>query len=131
MVVVIARVEPLTRTRSVRGPFDYLLRSDHGAVQVGSLLRVPFSGRPSLGVVVELASHSELAPEQLAEPDAVLPAGIPPDLVTLARWMAPISWWLRARSLRYWATAGKASASPWKMTRARSCDSSDTTRSRG
>jgi primosomal protein N' (replication factor Y) len=76
------------RTRAVRGPFDYRLRADQATVDVGSLLRVPFAGRPSLGIVVELASHSELPPERLSEPDAVLPAGIPPDLVALAGWMA-------------------------------------------
>ena len=84
----IARVEPLTRTRAVRGPFDYRLRSDQGDVEVGSLLRVPFGRRPALGVVLELADRSELEPERLAEPDAVLPSTIPADLVDLARWMA-------------------------------------------
>ena len=84
----IARVEPLTRTRAVRGPFDYRLRSDQGDVEVGSLLRVPFGRRATLGVVLELADRSELEPERLAEPDAVLPSTIPADLVDLARWMA-------------------------------------------
>jgi len=84
----IARVEPLTRTRAVRGPFDYRLRSDQGDVEVGSLLRVPFGHRPTLGVVLELADRSELEPDRLAEPDAVLPSTIPADLVELARWMA-------------------------------------------
>jgi primosomal protein N' (replication factor Y) (superfamily II helicase) len=84
----IARVEPLTRTRAVRGPFDYRLRSDQGDVEVGSLLRVPFGHRPTLGVVLELADSSELEPDRLAEPDAVLPSTIPADLVELARWMA-------------------------------------------
>jgi primosomal protein N' (replication factor Y) (superfamily II helicase) len=85
---VIARVQPLTRTRAVRGPFDYRLRPDQSEVGVGSVLRVPFGGRRALGVVVELASRSELPPDRLAEPDAVLPAGLPPDLVALADWMA-------------------------------------------
>jgi primosomal protein N' (replication factor Y) (superfamily II helicase) len=85
---VIARVEPLTRTRAVRGPFDYRLRPEQAGVRVGSLLRVPFGHRTELGIVVELASRSELAPDRLAEPEAVLPAGVPPDLVALAGWMA-------------------------------------------
>ncbi len=85
---MIARVEPLTSTRAVRGPFDYRLRADQADVQVGSLLRVPFGGRKTFGVVVALSEHSELAPERLAEPDAVLPVGLPPDLLALARWMA-------------------------------------------
>jgi len=85
---MIARVQPLTRTRAIRGPFDYRLGPEHEAVQIGSLLRVPFAGRRSLGVVVELAEGSELAPERLAEPEAVLPGSIPADLVKLADWMA-------------------------------------------
>jgi primosomal protein N' (replication factor Y) len=39
-------------------------------------------------VVVELSHNSHLEPERLAEPDAVLPDAIPPDLVSLALWMA-------------------------------------------
>jgi primosomal protein N' (replication factor Y) (superfamily II helicase) len=84
---MIARVLPLTRTRAVRGPFDYRLGSGQ-EVEVGSLLRVPFGARSSLGVVVELAERSELAPERLAEPEAVLGAGVGADLVRLAGWMA-------------------------------------------
>ena len=85
---LIARVEPLTSTRAVRGPFDYRLREDQAHVEVGSLLRVPFGGRKTFGIVVDLAERSELAPERLAEPDAVLPVGIPADLLSLARWLA-------------------------------------------
>jgi primosomal protein N' (replication factor Y) len=86
---VIARVEPLTRTRAVRGPFDYRLEpEEHAGVGVGSVLRVPFGGRRALGVVVALAANSELEPERLAAPHEVLAASIPPDLVALAAWMA-------------------------------------------
>jgi primosomal protein N' (replication factor Y) (superfamily II helicase) len=85
---LIARVEPLTLTRAVRGPFDYKLRPEQADVAVGSLLRVPFNGRRTLGVVLELANKSELALERLSEPDAVLPPGVPPDLVALAGWIA-------------------------------------------
>ena len=85
---MIARVEPLTRTRAIRGPFDYRLREDQGHVAVGSVLRVPFGRQRTLGVVVEMAASSELAPERLTEPDAVLPSALPADLVELARWMA-------------------------------------------
>jgi primosomal protein N' (replication factor Y) len=84
----IARVEPLTRTRAVRGPFDYRLGAGQEEVEVGSLLRVRFGGQRTLGVVVGLTEHSELAPERLSEPEAVLPGSIPPDLVALAGWMA-------------------------------------------
>jgi primosomal protein N' (replication factor Y) len=85
---MIARVEPLTRTRAVRGPFDYRLAAGHEAVGVGSLLEVPFGGRRTLGVVVALATESELPPERLAEPSTVLPTTLPADLVALASWMA-------------------------------------------
>jgi primosomal protein N' (replication factor Y) len=85
---MIARVEPLMRTRAIRGPFDYRLRPEQADIEVGSLLRVPFGRRRALGVVVELAGESELAPDRLAEPDAVLAAGLPRDLVELAAWMA-------------------------------------------
>src|SRR5450755_1630464 len=85
---MIARVQPLTRTRAVRGPFDYRLSPGQADVAVGSLLRVPFGAQRALGVVVELAERSELAPERLAEPEAVVGAGLPPDLVELAHWMA-------------------------------------------
>jgi primosomal protein N' (replication factor Y) (superfamily II helicase) len=85
---MIARVEPLTRTRAVRGPFDYRLRGDQRGVRVGSMLRVPFGHRTALGIVVELAQESALDPDRLVEPEAVLPAALPPDLVALATWMA-------------------------------------------
>src|SRR5918912_4246762 len=84
----IARVEPLMRTRAVRGPFDYRLTDDQAAVGVGSLLRIPFGGRRAVGVVVELAGNSLVEPGQLAEPEAVLPDSVPLDLVELAHWMA-------------------------------------------
>ena len=84
----IARVEPLTLTRAVRGPFDYRLRPEQSDVAVGALLRIPFGRRTTLGVVLGLATESEIAPERLAEPDAVLPPGVPADLVELAGWIA-------------------------------------------
>jgi primosomal protein N' (replication factor Y) len=84
---VIARVEPLTRTRAFRGPFDYLL-ADGQSAPVGTLLRVPFSGGSTLAVVVALAESSELPLERLSAPEAVLDSGPPADLVELALWMA-------------------------------------------
>ena len=85
---MIARVEPLTLTRAVRGPFDYRLSPDHPEIAVGSLVRVPFGRSRPLGVVVELVDRSELPIDRLAEPEEVLPASVPADLVSLARWMA-------------------------------------------
>src|SRR5437763_9043803 len=84
----IARVEPLTLTRAVRGPFDYRLGPEHPEIAVGSLVRVPFGRSRTLGVVVELVDRSELPLDRLAEPEEVLPASVPADLVSLARWMA-------------------------------------------
>jgi primosomal protein N' (replication factor Y) len=86
--LAIARVQPLTRTRAVRGLFDYRLPPEQRDVEVGSLLRIRFGGRITTGVVVELSADSELEPERLAEPDAVLEGGMPAGLVELAQWMA-------------------------------------------
>jgi len=85
---VIAKVEPLTTARSLRGPFDYLLGAAHDDVGVGSMLVVPFGPRRILGVVVEVAESSELPPERLAEPVSALEADVPPDLVRLGLWVA-------------------------------------------
>ncbi len=85
----IARVVPLTRTRAVKGLFDYLIPEDLAAeVEVGSLLRVRFAGRTVLAVVADLAAESELAPERLATVDALLPSKLPAELVSLSLWMA-------------------------------------------
>jgi len=84
---VILRVQPLTTTRRLTGPFDYLAPPD-AAVAVGSVVRIPF-GRQSLdGVVVELATASELPAERLVRPTEVRADSVPPDLVALALWIA-------------------------------------------
>src|SRR4051794_10193874 len=83
----IARVEPLTTTRALRGPFDYRLPEALMDVGVGTLLSVPFAGRQLLGVVVERADASEVPPERLAEPHARVEPAIPAELVGLARWI--------------------------------------------
>jgi len=85
---MIARVEPLVTARSLRGPFDYRLPERLAGVDVGSLVLVPFGPQRLLGVVVEIARTSELAPERLAEPIRALEAGVPPELVRLAQWIA-------------------------------------------
>ena len=79
----IARVEPLTTARALRGPFDYRLPERLGEVGVGSVLLVPFGRRRVIGVVVEVAESSELPPERLAEPIEALEAGATPELVRL------------------------------------------------
>ena len=84
---VIAKIEPLTTARALRGPFDYLLTPRLGEVGVGSVLLVPFGPRRVPGVVVDLAERSELPIERLAEPIAALGAGVPAELVELAQWL--------------------------------------------
>ena len=84
----IAKVEPLTTARALRGPFDYRLPEEMAGIGVGSVVRVPFGPRRVLGVVVELAERSELPPERLAEPIEALEAGAPADLVRLGLWIA-------------------------------------------
>src|ERR1700722_3285561 len=112
---MIARVQPLTRTRAVRGPFDYRLAPDQQDVQVGTLLKVPFGPRSSLGVVVELAERSELAPDRLVEPEAIIGAGLTPDLVALAGWMAREYCSTPARALQLMLAPGAATGTGAKL----------------
>ena len=85
---MIARVEPLTRTRAVRGPFDYVLAEGQEA-SVGTLLRVPFSGGSTLAVVVAVADSSLSCRSIVClSPRRCSASGPPPDLVELALWMA-------------------------------------------
>ena len=84
----IARVEPLTTARALRGPFDYLIPERLGAVRVGTVLEVPFGRRRITGVVVELSETSDLPREKLAEPVRVLGDGTNQDLVDLGLWIA-------------------------------------------
>jgi primosomal protein N' (replication factor Y) len=84
---VIAKVEPLTTARALRGPFDYRLPEAMADLEVGSVVRVPFGRRRALGVVVDLAETSELPPERLAEPLEALEAGVPAELVRLGLWV--------------------------------------------
>lgn len=84
----IAKVEPLTTARALRGPFDYRLPPEMADLEVGSVVRVPFGRQRVLGVVVELVEASELPPERLAEPLEALEAGVPAELVRLGLWVA-------------------------------------------
>src|SRR4051812_43876550 len=86
VIGVIARVEPLTTTRRLSGPFDYALPD--APVEVGSVVKVPFGHQKLDGVVVGLAAESELAPERLIAPTSVREDSVPADLVELALWMA-------------------------------------------
>jgi primosomal protein N' (replication factor Y) len=84
----IARVEPLTTARALRGPFDYRIPKGMEKVEVGTMLVVPFGRQRMLGVVVEVASRSELPLERLVEPITALEQGVPPELVRLGLWIA-------------------------------------------
>jgi primosomal protein N' (replication factor Y) len=86
--VTIAKVEPLTTARALRGPFDYRLPEAMADLAVGSVVRVPFGRQRLLGVVVGLADASELPAEKLAEPIEALEAGVPAELVRLGLWVA-------------------------------------------
>src|SRR5947209_9649686 len=85
---VIAKVEPLTPARALRGPFDYRLPGEMDGVGVGSMLVVPFGRQRMLGVVVALAEESELPLERLVEPLTALESGVPAELVRLGLWVA-------------------------------------------
>jgi primosomal protein N' (replication factor Y) len=87
-VASIARVEPLTTARALRGPFDYRIPKGMEQVEVGTMLVVPFGRQRMLGVVVEVASQSELPLERLVEPIAALEQGVPAELVSLGLWIA-------------------------------------------
>ncbi|MEJ7825452.1 MAG: primosomal protein N' [Solirubrobacteraceae bacterium] len=81
----VAKVEPITTARALRGPFDYLCPDGVG---VGSVLVVPFGHRDVVGVVVGVADRSELPDDRLAIPRRVLDHDLPPELVELAGWIA-------------------------------------------
>ena len=68
---MIARVQPLTTTRRLTGPFDYALPAT--PVEIGSVVRVPFGRQALDGVVVGLAESTEVPAEKLVTPTAVRP----------------------------------------------------------
>jgi primosomal protein N' (replication factor Y) (superfamily II helicase) len=85
---VIAKVEPLTSARSLRGPFDYRISARLEGVDVGSMLVVPFGRQRMLGVVVGLADRSDVPDERLVEPLTALDPEVPAELVKLGLWVA-------------------------------------------
>jgi len=106
---VIARVQPLTRTRAVRGTFDYLLSAEQvPVVGVGSVLRIRFGGQRTLGVVTGLSETTEVDPGKLSEPDEVLESALTPELVELAEWMAHEYCSTTARALSLMLAPGAA-----------------------
>jgi primosomal protein N' (replication factor Y) len=85
----IAQIEPLTRARAPRGPFDYRLTDEQRAdVGVGSVLMVPFGRQELLGVVVGLREHSDVPAAKLLSPRRALALDVPGELVALAAWIA-------------------------------------------
>jgi primosomal protein N' (replication factor Y) len=86
-MAAIAKVEPLTTARALRGPFDYRIPTGMDDVRVGTMLVVPFGRRRILGVVVEVASKSDVPPERLVEPISALESGVPAELVRLGLWL--------------------------------------------
>ena len=107
---MIAKVEPLTTARALRGPFDYRLPAEMAGIAVGAVLLVPFGRRRVLGVVVEVAESSELPPERLAEPLRALEAGAPAELVRLGLRVAREYCSTPARGLELVLPPGTASA---------------------
>ncbi|HEX8121452.1 MAG TPA: primosomal protein N' [Solirubrobacteraceae bacterium] len=111
---LIAKVEPITTSRSLRGPFDYLMPAE-GDVGKGSLLVVPFGRRTIRGVVVDVADHSEVPADKLVAPREVLGERVPPELVDLAAWMATeyVSTFARALQLVMPPTGARAKRALW------------------
>ena len=106
---MIARVQPLTRTRAVRGTFDYLLSAEQATVVgVGSVLRIRFGGQRTLGVVTDLSDTTEVDPGKLSEPDEVIESALTPELVALAEWMAHEYCSTSARALSLMLAPGAA-----------------------
>jgi primosomal protein N' (replication factor Y) (superfamily II helicase) len=107
----IARVEPLTTARALRGPFDYRIPHHMEGVGVGSVLVVPFGRRRILGLVVGVGDRTEVPPEKLVEPVAPLEAGVPPELVELGLWLAEAYCSTPARGLALVLPPGTGTAS--------------------
>ena len=109
---MIAKVEPITTARSLRGPFDYLRPE---GVEKGSLLVVPFGRRDVTGVVVDVADRSDVPAEKLVHPRRVLEERVPADLVDLAEWMADeyCSTFARALQLVLPPTGARAKTALW------------------
>jgi primosomal protein N' (replication factor Y) (superfamily II helicase) len=84
---MIAKVQPITTARRLRGPFDYRLPEHMGDVRPGALLTVPFRRRRTLGVVVDLSETSEIDASKLHEPTELLQVSLPHELVSLGVWV--------------------------------------------
>ncbi len=116
----IAKVEPLTNSRALRGPFDYRVPDRmNGEVEVGSILAVPFARRQILGVVTAITDHSDLSDEKLAEPTRALPDGVPPKLIELGLWVGEQYCSTPARGLALVTPPGTGTGRADRATRAK------------
>src|SRR6478736_5953594 len=108
---MIARVEPLTTTRRLNGPFDYRVTD---GVDVGTILEIPFGHQTLEGVVVELTEHTDVPDEKLVAPRSARPDTLPRDLVDLALWLGEEYCSTPARALALVTPPpGKAKTSLW------------------
>ncbi len=117
----IAKVEPITTARALRGPFDYLIPEDPewDGVAVGSLLVVPFARRKLLGVVTGLAAESDLPTARLAEPIELLDIGTTAELIELGGWIADRYASARSRGIALGLPPGAGTGKKPRAARAR------------
>ena len=118
---MIAKVEPLTSARALRGPFDYRVPGRLEGVAVGSMLVVPFGRQRMLGVVVGLAEQSDVPAERLVEPLTALDPEVPADLVRLGLWIAEEYCSTPARGLGLVLPPGTGRSARPRVDRPRSC----------
>jgi primosomal protein N' (replication factor Y) len=108
---MIARVEPLTTTRRLSGPFDYRVEEP---LEIGSIVRIPFGHQKLEGVVVGLSETTDVPDDKLVSPSATRDDSLPRDLVDLALWMAEEYCSTPARALALVAPPpGKAKTYLW------------------
>ena len=106
---VIARVEPLTTTRRLAGPFDYALpgRAGRGRLGRADPVRPPEARRRGHR---RWPTRPRSPAEKLVAPTAVRPESIPAELVDLALWMADEYCSTPARALHARAAAAGQAA---------------------
>lgn len=121
---MIAKVEPLTSTRMLDGPFDYRLPAEMcEQATVGTLLVVPFGKREILGVLIAIVERSDVPAERLLAPVRLLDLSLPSELVELAGWIAKEYCSTVARALRLMMppaiTKGQLAGKPRRLVRRR------------
>ena len=82
---LIARVEPLTTTRRLSGPFDYRVDDD---VEIGSIVKIPFGHQKLEGVVIRPRGDHRRPRREARHAHGIRDDSLPRDLVDLALWMA-------------------------------------------